>query len=107
MLALHLEHDCSLPEKLFEVGKLDRKLPWAEAASVRAGRFLTPLVSSRRPWKYTIQFRNFLVLISDNTRVDDAVIVFEHVHEGQVPQAELPISRSISVPIGEWYHPPL
>ena len=32
--------------------------------------------------------------------VDDAVIVFEHVHEGQIPQAELPISRGISVPIG-------
>ena len=68
MLALHLEHDRSLPGKLFEVGKLDRKPPWAGVALVRVGRFLTPPVSSRRPWKYTIQFRNFKVLILDNTK---------------------------------------
>lgn len=68
MPSLHLEHDRSLPGKLFEVGKLDRKPPWAGVASVRAGRFLTPPVSSRRPWKYTCQFQNFKVLNLDSTK---------------------------------------
>ena len=55
-----LEHARSLPGKLFEVGKLDRKPPWAGVASERAGRCLTPPVSGHRPWKYNnIQFRKF------------------------------------------------
>ena len=54
---LFLEHTRSLPGRLFEVGKLDRKPPWAGVASERAGRYLTPPVRGHRPWKYTsVQF---------------------------------------------------
>lgn len=69
MLFLFLKHAHSLPGKLFEVGKLDRKTPWAVVASERAGRYLTPPVSGHRPWKYNnIQFRKFQILISDDTK---------------------------------------
>ena len=57
---LFLQHARSLPGKLFEVGKLGRRPPWAGVASEPAGRYLTPPVRGHRPWKCTnIQFPKF------------------------------------------------